>query len=106
MLSTVEFDDQMSIRTEEVDNKSIDRKLSSEFPAAQAAITEAKPQPPLRVSLVTTQVPRCFGARLHRPSPPPPTLSPPGRGSSLCPFSAEPSPCCLFGRSPSRWQIA
>jgi len=39
MLSTVEFDDQMSVRTKEVDNKSVDGKLSSEFPAAQAAIT-------------------------------------------------------------------
>src|ERR1700675_5050681 len=104
MLSAVELDDQMSVCTKEVDNKALDRKLSSEFPATQAAITQAKPQRPLRVSLVATQVPRCFGAGLHRPSPLTPTLSPPGRGSAPCPFSAEPSPFCLSGRRPSKWQ--
>jgi hypothetical protein len=54
VLSAIELDDQMSVRAKEVDNKSVDRKLSSKFPVAQAAITEAKPQPPLRVGLVAT----------------------------------------------------
>src|SRR5580700_1277093 len=106
MLSAVELDDQMSVCTKEVDNKSVDRKLSSEFPAAHAAVTEAKPQRPLRVSLVATQVPRRFGAGLHGPNPLTPTLSPPGRGSASC-ASAAPAPCPFaLGRSPSRWQIA
>src|ERR1700733_14134786 len=106
MLPAVELDDQMSICAEEVDNKSVDRKLSSEFPAGKSAITQAKPQRPLRMSLVATQVPCCFGAGLHRPNPLTPTLSPPGRGSSPRSFSAVLGPRSLSGRSPSKWQIA
>src|SRR5580700_2928085 len=106
MLPAVELDDQMSVCAKEVDSKSVDRKLSSKFPAAEPAVTEAKPQRPLRMSLVATQVPRCFRAGLHRPNPLTPTLSPAGRGSSPRSFSAETAPCSLFGRRPSRWQIA
>src|ERR1700734_1483271 len=106
MLPAVELDDQMSICAEEVDNKSVDRKLSSEFPAGKSAITQAKPQRPLRMSLVATQVPCCFGAGLHRPNPPPPTLSPPGgRGSPRSFFAFAPS-CWPLGRRPSRMQVA
>jgi len=43
MLPTVEFDEQMSIRAKEIDNKSVDWELPSEFPACKPAITQAKP---------------------------------------------------------------
>jgi hypothetical protein len=43
MLSAVKLDDQMSVCAKEVDSKSVDRKLSSKFPAAESAITQAKP---------------------------------------------------------------
>jgi hypothetical protein len=54
MLSAVELDDQMSVCAKEVDSKSVDGKLASKFPAAEPAVTEAKPQRPLCVSLVPT----------------------------------------------------
>src|SRR6202035_435289 len=101
MLSAVELDDQMSVCAKEVDSKSVYRKLSSKFPAAESAVTEAKPQRPLRVSLVATQVPRRFRAGLHRPNPPP-ALSPAGRGSSPRSFSAALGPRSLLGLRPSR----
>src|ERR1700724_3712463 len=97
MLSAVELDDQMSVCAKEVDSKSVYRKLSSKFPAAESAVTEAKPQRPLRVSLVATQVPRRFWAGLHRPNPLTPTLSPAGRGSSPRSFSAALGPRSLLG---------
>jgi hypothetical protein len=43
MLTAVQFDDEMWISTKEIDDKAIDRELSSEFPTAKAAITQAKP---------------------------------------------------------------
>jgi len=52
MLTAVQFDNEMRVSTKEVDNKPVDRELPPKFPAAQAAITQAKPQCSLRISLL------------------------------------------------------
>jgi len=39
VLSTVKLDDQLSVGTKEIDDKPVDWKLPSEFPAVEAAIT-------------------------------------------------------------------
>jgi hypothetical protein len=55
MLSAVNLDDEPSIGTEEVADKSIDWHLSLEFPSVKPAITQAKPQHALGISLITPQ---------------------------------------------------
>jgi len=52
MLATVEFDDEMRVGTKEIDDITIDRKLSSEFPPEKPAVAETKPQQPLRIRLI------------------------------------------------------
>jgi hypothetical protein len=52
MLSAVEFDNEMGISAEEIDDETIDRELPSEFPATEAAIAQPKPQNPFGVCLV------------------------------------------------------
>jgi hypothetical protein len=38
MLTAVQFDDQASVGTKEIDNESVDWKLSSEFPTAKTTV--------------------------------------------------------------------
>ena len=51
MLTAIQLDDEVSIGAKEVDNKTVDWKLPSEFPARQPAITQAKPQYSFRIRL-------------------------------------------------------
>jgi hypothetical protein len=52
MLPAVEFNDQMRIGAAEVDDEAIDRKLPSEFPTAETAVAQPKPQQTLGVCLI------------------------------------------------------
>jgi len=52
VLPAIEFNDQVCIGAKEIDNKSVDRKLSSKFPPCETAITQAKPKYALSVRLI------------------------------------------------------
>ena len=52
MLTAIQFDDEMSIRAKEVDNKPVDGELSSEFTAAEPAVTQTKPQRSFCIRLI------------------------------------------------------
>ncbi len=54
MLSAVEFDNEMRISAEEIDDETIKRKLPTKFPSAQAAIAQPEPQNPFGICLITT----------------------------------------------------
>jgi hypothetical protein len=55
MLSTVDFDDQLSVRTTEIRDEAIDWYLSLELPAIKSAITQTKPQDAFGIGLIATQ---------------------------------------------------
>jgi hypothetical protein len=97
VLTAVKFHDQFGIRTEEVDDKAIDRRLPLELPSGQAAITESKPQQTLCIRLMVAQSSGRGGARSLHPTPLTPALSPAGRGSAPCPRLTS-----WLGRRPSR----
>src|SRR5437763_1647487 len=90
MLSAIDFDDDLSVRAQEVHDVSVDRYLSLEFPSAKPAISQAKPQDPLGICLITTQAPCDVDVSFHHSDPLTPTLSPPGRGSAPKAGSAPP----------------
>ena len=52
VLTTIQFDDEMGVGAKEVDNKAVDWELSFELPAAQAAITQTKPQHSFHIRLI------------------------------------------------------
>jgi len=51
MLPAIEFDDQLRISAEEIDDEAVKGKLS-EFPSAETAIAQTKPQHPFSVRLI------------------------------------------------------
>jgi hypothetical protein len=68
MLSAIDFHDELPVGTEEVDDKSVDRYLSLEFPSPKPAITQAKPQHALGISLFATQAPGELCGSFHDPN--------------------------------------
>jgi hypothetical protein len=54
VLAAVDFHNQASIGTKEIDDEAINGKLSPKFPPAKTAIPQAKPKRALRISLVAT----------------------------------------------------
>jgi len=54
MLTAVEFDNEMCISAEEIDDETVNRELPSKFPAAETAIAQPKPQNPFGVCLIAT----------------------------------------------------
>jgi hypothetical protein len=53
VLSAVNFDNEVRIGAEEVDNVSGDRHLALEFPTVESAIAHVKPQCAFRISRIT-----------------------------------------------------
>jgi hypothetical protein len=54
MLTAVDFDDELRLGADEIDDVSVDRDLPLEFPTGEAAVTQAKPQQALGVGLSST----------------------------------------------------
>jgi hypothetical protein len=90
VLSAVDFDDQLPVCTEEIDDVSVDGYLSLEFQSSKSAVSQTKPQQPLGIRLIATQSPRETWVSFRLLNPLTPTLSPAGRGSA-------PSPAHGFG---------
>src|SRR5262249_5173495 len=101
VLTTVKLHDQFGIRTEEIDDKTIDRRLPLELPSGQTAITQSQPQQSLCIRLLAAQSSSGVGVRSLHPTPLPPALSRTGRGSAPCSWLAP-----WAGRRPSRGHTA
>jgi hypothetical protein len=82
VLSAVDFDDQLPVCTEEIDDVSVDGYLSLEFQSSKSAVSQTKPQQPLGIRLIATQSPRETWVSFRHLTPLTPTLSPAGRGSA------------------------
>ena len=85
VLSAVDFDDQLPVCTEEIDDVSVDGYLSLEFQSSKSAVSQTKPQQPLGIRLIATQSPRETWVSFRHLNPLTPTLSPAGRGSAPSP---------------------
>jgi hypothetical protein len=82
VLSAIDFDDQLSLCTQEIDDVSVDGYLSLEFQSSKSAVSQTKPQQPLGIRLIATQSPRETWVSFRHLTPLTPTLSPAGRGSA------------------------
>jgi hypothetical protein len=60
MLSAVELDAELCIRTTEIDDEAAERFLSAEFPSAQPSIAQAEPKDALGIGLMPSQATRCL----------------------------------------------
>ena len=85
VLSAIDFHDQLSLCTQEIDDVSVDGYLSLEFQSSKSAVAQTKPQKPLGIRLIATQSPRETRVSFRHLNPLTPTLSPAGRGSAPSP---------------------
>jgi hypothetical protein len=60
VLTTIDFDHQATLETDEIDNVSTNRMLPPKARAVDAAATQCSPQPTFRIAHIVAQVPRAL----------------------------------------------
>lgn len=70
MLIAIQFDDQRSFATGEINNEALDRKLPNKLESVEATVAKIAPKPHLGIGLILAKAPGCLkDGRHHAPSP-------------------------------------
>src|SRR5207245_1891246 len=78
MLTTVDLNNELCIRTAEINDELVDGRLPSELKSKKSSITQTKPQHAFRIRLITTKAPGATDVPSHHPAPPHPNPLPCG----------------------------
>jgi hypothetical protein len=64
VLPAIKLNNHPRVRTEEINNKAVDRNLAAKLPSGETAVPEAKPEDALGICLIPAKASRCLGACL------------------------------------------